>query len=146
MEIEDSIRFQHYRTIRQIAADFAQPVGMERSCRVFWGRTGTYKSTRAWQEAGVDVYGKDPRTKFWCGYRGQENVVIDEFRGAIDISHLLRWLDRFPVHLEIKGSSVPCMVKRYWITSNLNPLYWYADLDTETKEALFRRMEIIEFE
>ena len=43
-----------------------------RTCQVYWGRTGTGKSRRAWEEAGLDAYVKDPNTKFWCGYRGQE--------------------------------------------------------------------------
>jgi len=34
------------------------------------------------------------------GYRGQEHVVFDEFRGGIDISHVLRWFDRYPVIVE----------------------------------------------
>ena len=55
---------------------------------------------------------KDPRTKFWDGYRNQENVVIDEFRGAIDIAHILRWFDRYPVIVEVKGSSVVLSAKK----------------------------------
>ena len=46
-------------------------------------------------EAGLDAYPKDPLSKFWDGYSGQESVVIDEFRGVVSISHLLRWLDRY---------------------------------------------------
>lgn len=78
---------------------------MERKVYVFWGPTGTGKSRRAWDEAGPDAYPKDPRSKFWDGYNGHSNVVLDEFRGAIDVSHLLRWFDRYPVLVEVKGSS-----------------------------------------
>jgi len=113
---------------------------------VFWGRTGTGKSRRAWEEAGLSAYSKDPLSKFWCGYNGQEDVVVDEFRGGISISHLLRWLDRYPVNVEIKGSSVPLRARRLWITSNLNPIYWYPDLDGETRDALLRRLIITQFE
>lgn len=144
MAVPADIRVQSYRTLRAIAADFAQPVGVERTCWVFWGRTGTGKSRRAWEEAGVHAYSKDPLSKFWCGYNGQSNVVIDEFRGTISISHILRWLDRYPVNVEIKGSSVPLRAERLWITSNLNPRLWYPELDVETYEALERRLIIIE--
>lgn len=145
--IEPSIRVQNYRTLRTIAADFARPSPMERSCVVFWGSTGVGKSRRAWDEAGLEAYPKDPRTKFWCGYRGQEHVVIDEFRGGIDVAHLLRWLDRYPVIVEIKGSSVVLNAKRIWITSNLKPCDWYAgNIDIATYEALERRLEIIHIE
>lgn len=143
--IPASIRVQSYRTLRAIAADFARPVAMERSCHVFWGKTGTGKSRRAWEEAGEDAYTKDPNSKFWCGYTGQESVVIDEFRGKIDISHLLRWLDRYPVNVEIKGSSVPLMAKTIWITSNVSVDFWYPELDVETVLALKRRLNIVHF-
>lgn len=119
---------------------------MVRTCHVFWGRTGTGKSRRAWELAGVDSYPKDPNTKFWCGYQGQKNVVVDEFRGNISISNMLRWLDRYPVSVEIKGSSRPLLAENFWITSNVEPKYWYPDLDNDTWEALQRRLIITFFE
>lgn len=113
---------------------------------VYYGATGTGKSRRAWDEAGPDAYCKDPRSKFWCGYQGQQHVIVDEFRGGIDISHMLRWLDRYPVRVEIKGSSRPLRATKIWITSNVHPMNWYIDLDAETKSALLRRLEITEFQ
>lgn len=143
--IPASIRVQSYRTIRAIASDFAKPIGIERSVLVYWGRTGTGKSRRAWDEAGLEAFPKDPRSKFWCGYRGQECVVMDEFRGDIDIGHLLRWFDRYPVNVEIKGSSTVLKAQRFWITSNLSPDDWYPNLDEETKNALRRRLKVVHF-
>lgn len=143
--IPAQIRVQSYHTLRSICADHAKPLGMERTCRVFWGRTGTGKSRKAWEDAGMDAFTKDPNTKFWCGYSGQECVVVDEFRGRIDISHLLRWLDRYPVIVEIKGSSRPLLAKSFWITSNVDPRLWYPDVDQETVDALIRRLNITHF-
>lgn len=144
-EIDAQIRLQHYRTLRIIRSDYSEPVAMERNCNVYWGVTGTGKSRTAWAEAGLQAYPKDPRTKWWDGYLNQEHVVIDEFRGSIDPAHLLRWLDRYPVLVEIKGSSIPLVAKTIWITSNLSPDEWYPDLDEETKKALRRRMTIKHF-
>jgi len=118
---------------------------MERRVDVFWGRTGTGKSRRAWNEAGFGAYPKDPRTKFWDGYREQEHVVIDEFRGDIDISHVLRWFDRYPVIVEVKGGSVSFVAKRIWITSNVDPRDWFPNVCQETKNALIRRLNITHF-
>lgn len=145
-DIPADVRVSSYRTLRAISADFARPLPMERSTVVFWGPTGTGKSRRAWDEAGLDAYPKDPRTKFWCGYRGQENVIVDEFRGGIDIAHLLRWLDRYPVIVELKGASFVLSARRIWITSNVRPRDWYPELDSATFSALERRLEIVEFE
>lgn len=137
---------RYYRTLTFIAADHAEPIALEKTVYVFYGRTGTGKSRRAWDEAGPLAYAKDPRSKFWCGYRTHEHVVIDEFRGGIDISHMLRWLDRYPVNIEIKGGSRPLMARKIWITSNLHPMNWYDDIDLETRNALIRRLEITQFQ
>lgn len=94
----------------------------------------------------MEAYSKDPRSKWWDGYQGQEHVILDEFRGSIDIAHLLRWLDRYPVRVERKGSSVPLKATTFWITSNLAPRGWYPELDETTMEALLRRLtNILEF-
>jgi len=145
LSIPASIRIQNYRTIKSIASDFSSPQAIVRSVSVFWGATGTGKSRRAWDESGWGAYCKDPRTKFWCGYQGEDSVVIDEFRGGIDIAHMLRWLDRYPVRVEIKGGSVCLKATKIWITSNLDPVDWYPDADPETKSALLRRLEVTHF-
>lgn len=143
--IPPSVRVQSYRTLRTIGSDHSKAVGTERIVHVFWGRTGTGKSRRAWDEAGLEAYPKDPRTKFWDGYQGETNVIIDEFRGGIDIAHLLRWFDRYPVRVEIKGSSRPLAATNVWITSNLDPRRWYPEIDQETLDALLRRLNITHF-
>lgn len=132
----------HYGNIRRLGMDNLQPVGLEREIICYWGPTGAGKSRRAWREAGLDAYPKDPRTKFWDGYRGQEHVVIDEFRGGIDIGHLLRWCDRYPVIVEIKGAATTLKAKKIWLTSNIPPEQWYPDLDEATKQALLRRLTV----
>lgn len=149
--IPASIRVQSYRTLRAIQSDFMEPTPMVRTCHVFWGKTGTGKSRTAWDEAGMGAYPKDPRSKFWCGYRDHERVVIDEFRvsftnkGGIDIGHMLRWLDRYPTIVEVKGGATCLVASHIWITSNIHPKYWYPDLDEATIEALMRRLIIKEF-
>jgi len=142
-EIPADIFVRNYSALRRISADYANPIGIERSVVCYWGPTGTGKSRRAWNEAGIDAYPKDPCTKFWCGYRGQQHVILDEFRGQIGISHMLRWLDRYPCLVEQKGSSCVLSCSRMWITSNLDPRSWYPDLDPLTIEALLRRIEVI---
>lgn len=145
-EIPPDIYVRCYNQLRRIWQDHLQPVAVERVVTCFWGKTGTGKSRRAWEEAGMAAYPKDPRSKFWDGYQGQSNVIIDEFRGGIDVSHVLRWFDRYPVIVEVKGSSVSLVAERIWITSNLDPQFWYVDLDSDTLAALMRRINVIKFE
>jgi len=66
-DIDKSIMVCHYRAIKSIRQDYLNPVSVEREVVVFWGSTGTGKSRRAWSEAGLQAYPKDPRTKFWDG-------------------------------------------------------------------------------
>ena len=80
--IPASIRISSYSSLKRIEKDYLVPVGIERTCKVYWGPTGVGKSRRAWDEATMEAYPKDPRTKFWDGYNKHENVVIDEFRGG----------------------------------------------------------------
>jgi len=142
--IPGDVYVRNYGNLRRIGQDNLAPVAIVRKVKVFWGATGTGKSRLAWNEAGLDAYPKDPRSKFWDGYRSHRHVVIDEFRGDIDVSHLLRWFDRYPVNVEIKGSSVVLSATDIWITSNLPPTSWYPQLDPMTLGALLRRLEIVE--
>lgn len=142
--IPADILVRYYGNLRRIEADFVPATPIVRECFVYWGKTGVGKSHRAWEEAGNDAYPKDPRTKFWCGYRSQRSIVIDEFRGGIDVAHMLRWLDKYPVRVEVKGGSRVLMANKIWITSNLHPKFWYPELDSATYDALLRRLNVRE--
>jgi len=143
-DVPSDVYIRSYHALRKICVDNAKPVGRSVQCKVYIGPTGTGKSHAAWNEGGMDSYPKDPLTKFWDGYQGQSNVIIDEFRGIVSISHLLRWLDNYPMLVEIKGSAVVLKATNFWITSNLHPRLWYPDLDETTMQALLRRLTIIE--
>jgi len=144
-DIPSDVLVRYYGNIKRLAADHLAPDPMEREVACYWGRTGTGKSRRAWGEAGLDAYPKDPMSKFWDGYRGQRHVVMDEFRGGINIAHMLRWLDRYPCIVEVKGSSTVFKATKIWITSNLDPRRWYPEADQETVDALLRRMTITHY-
>lgn len=145
-DIPSDIYVRCYSSLKRIAVDHLRPDPIVKTVKVYWGITGSGKSHKAWDELGLDAYPKDPRTKFWDGYSGQVSVIIDEFRGSIDISHILRWTDRYPVIVEIKGSSVPLRATTIIFTSNLHPKDWYPDLDQETQNALLRRLDITHFD
>lgn len=92
--------------------------------RVYWGATGLRKSTRAFFEFPA-AYVKDPRTRWWDGYTGQDTVVVDEFYGGISWSLLLRMTERFPCPIETKGGTVQLQAHRFIFTSNADPRTWY---------------------
>lgn len=144
--IPPDVIVRNYSSLRRIEKDHMKPTAIVKRVFVFYGPTGTGKSRRAWEEATFDAYPKDPNTKYWDGYSGQKNVVIDEFRGKIDISHVLRWLDRYPVSVECKYGACVLRSESIWITSNLHPRAWYDSLDLETQLALERRFtDVVDF-
>lgn len=114
---------------------FREYIGLHRpqrtwltTVRVFWGPSGTGKSSRALAEAGPDAFWlRKPQggNVWWDGYDGQENVVIDEFYGWIPRDLMQRLCDRYPLSVDTKGGSVPFLAKRVWITSNQDPESWW---------------------
>jgi len=142
LEIDPDVRVKSYRTIKQIEKDHMKPCAMDRNIYVVWGPTRTGKSHLSWEAATLDAYPKSSTSIYWDGYQGQENVVMDEFRGKIGIEHILTWCDKYPVAVQNKFGGCVLNAKNIWITSNIHPNDWYPDLDQETKDALVRRMKI----
>lgn len=144
-EIPPDIYIRYYAQLKRIAADNVRPLPFNRVCHVLWGGTGTGKSHRAW-DTFPNAYAKDPRSKWWNGYKGETVVIVDEFRGGIDISHILRWIDKYPVQVEIKGGCTVLRAEKFIFTSNLHPGEWYPTIDKETLGALERRIQTIKVE
>ena len=84
--------------------------------------------------------------QWWQGYNGQTDVIIDDFRGDMCRMHtLLRYLDRYPVQVPIKGSSCWLRATRIIITSCFKPDNVYLK-ERERIEQLLRRItEVREF-
>lgn len=143
--VPDDIFVRYHTQLQSIKRMYIRAQPMARTVRVYWGVTGSGKSHRAFEEAGADAYWKNPSSIWWDGYQGEENVIIDEFRGGIGIQHILRWFDKYPVTIEYKGGACALMAKNIWITSNLSPEQWYPDLDAESLSALRRKINVTHF-
>lgn len=149
--IPDDIYIRHRSSLLGIYKDTARPEArLNVICNTYYGITHSGKTYRAYREAREigEVYWKSSTTKWWDGYRGEKNVIIDEFDGSINIVHLLRWLDWYPCCVEIKGSQVPLKATNFWITSNKDPWTWYMgrpEVSDEQIRALLRRMNVTEF-
>lgn len=147
-DIPSDVYVRCYNQLKRIETDHRE-IGEDEVKRVivYYGDTGVGKSRLAHKEAREaegGLYKKIPNTKWWCGYRSQENIIIDEFFGdkTISLQNLLIWLDEYACTVETKGGSVPFAGKRIWITSNLHPSEWYPDAREEHKKALLRRLSI----
>jgi len=77
------------------------------------------------------------------GYHGQDVILLEEFKGQIQLQKLLQLLDSYPVLLEVKGGSIPAMYTKVFITSNYDANQWYADEKFKRNsefQALYRRV------
>lgn len=147
MDIPADIRMRSYSTINRIREDYTRPLPRNTvKARCFVGISGSGKTHRAYEESGGEVYWKDPTNKWWDGYKGETHVIIDEFRGNIDLSLLLRWLDKYPCTVEVKGGTRSLCATHFWITSNRTPLKWFPELDVASTGALLRRLDIEEMD
>lgn len=120
----------------------------------FYGGTGLGKTKRAWEEAakispdGSDVWVSNDSLKWFDGYYGQKNVIIDDFRSGRDyctFNFLLRLLDRYPVKVPIKGGYIEWEAENIWITTIKNPqdLYTFEGNVREDIGQLERRLTTV---
>ena len=129
------------RGIRAIQAAFSGSRNWPTVVKWYHGPTGCGKSRAAFEEAGPDAYVKMPGNKWWDGYEGQENVVIDDYRCDFStFSELLRLFDRYPMRVEIKGGSTQFLAKTIWVTTPYDPLRTWTSQSQEKLDQLIRRI------
>lgn len=103
----------------------------------YHGPTGTGKSRLAWEEY-PEAYSKDPTTKWWDGYSGEETIIIDDYRPSKELpfNQLLRLADRYPMNVEMKGGWINFAPKRIIITTPKDPISTFQNLEWIGPEAL----------
>lgn len=139
---EEFIKFS--RGILTLAAAVAEPRTWKTEVFWFYGPTGTGKSLRAFEMA-PNAYWKAGGTKWWDGYDGQEDVIIDDYRCDLCPFHeLLRLLDRYPMRVEFKGGSTHFRARRVFITTPSSPRDTWSGRTEEALAQLLRRVEHIE--
>ena len=93
---------------------------------VFWGPTGVGKSRRAHEE-WPNAYRKMTNDKWWDGYKGEDTVIFDDFKGSsMKLHDFQTIIDRYPIQVEVKGAVIDLSATRYVFTSNKHPSEWYS--------------------
>lgn len=132
-----------YRQSFSVYANIIKPArNQPPKVKIFWGPTGTGKTTKALEVAGKDAFWltKPSDSNLWFdGYQTGSNLVIDEFYSWIKYDLLLRILDWSALQVPIKGNFVAFNSPIIVITSNQNPMHWYKKV--EDKSALHRRFK-----
>lgn len=108
---------------------------------VITGAAGVGKTRYVFEkEPSLYILTIDSHTIWFDGYNGEEALLIDDFYGEIRYAHLLRILDRYPLKLQVKGSSLWANWTRVYLTSNISHELWYGVADVS---ALIRRINNI---
>lgn len=107
---------------------------------VLYGETGCGKSRKARELVDNYWVWTPARGKWFDGYEGHENVIMEEFRGQLPFGFLLSLLDRYECPVEVKGGTVEFCPKKIIITSPKHPRLWYEDCASDKVAQLLRRI------
>lgn len=108
-----------------------------RTVEWYYGGTGTGKTRMAWET----LLSKYQLHDIWCssgkldpffiGYTNQRGVILDDLRpGSIRFELLLRILDGYPVHVNVKGSHAMWLAEHIIITAPVQPGEMYVNRET----------------
>lgn len=114
----------------------------------FHGATGTGKTKAAFGAFPDPTtrYRNNGNLKWWDGYDGQPDVIIDDIRvESIRFVELLSLLDRYEYRVENKGGYRQFLAKRIIITCPTPPATMYWGKDENVAQLLRRIDNIIQF-
>lgn len=112
----------------------------------YYGPTATGKSHKAFENFHPDThYVWKNDNGWWDGYKGQETVIINDFRGEISYNTLLQMIDKWPFYVKRRNRQpMPFLSKKVIITSSLAPDMIYCHRDFEDSiEQLLRRIDVV---
>lgn len=89
-------------------------------------------------------YPKAAETKWWDGFDGEEDVVIDDVGAPLLAiwGQFKQWTDRKPFTAEVKGAGWLIRPKRVFVTAHKHPSHYIKDPDELM--AILRRFQLVE--
>lgn len=112
-----------------------------------YGPTGVGKTRGVFEESikeGIDLWISNEDLKWFDGYEGQPWVLFDDFRADFCKFHtLLRYLDRYPVKVPIKGGFENWAPTKIFITSCHHPKDVYQKSEEDVQQLIRRITSII---
>lgn len=104
-----------------------------------WGPPGTGKSYCARQFS--DSFFIKEQNKWWDGYDGELNIILDDLDTNVLGYHLKIWCDRYACKGETKGGYIHLRHQRFIVTSNYSIEHLWSE-DPIMAEALNRRFSV----
>ncbi|QMW68884.1 replication-associated protein [Crucivirus-411] len=116
-----------------------------RTVKVYWGTAGAGKTRAAFadiaargEEGNMFIVTPGVSGMWWSGYDGENNVILDDFKGHCPLAILLRICDGYPVQVQIHGGLVQMIAENVYITSNFPWWDWYG---MDERHPQFRALE-----
>lgn len=110
-----------------------------------YGKAGIGKSRLVRTSAGGQGLYDKPLNKWWDGYQGEGNVVLEDIdppRAQILVDKIKVWGDRYKFTAEIKGGQTAISPSyKLWVTSNFSPEECFPE--PQHLEAIRRRFRIV---
>lgn len=111
---------QHIHIVEKVMK-YLQPKRPIKELTVYWlyGPPGSGKTHYVWGHE-EDVY-VPISEKWWDGYNGEKAILIDDFRPTwCSFERLLKLLDKYPLRIEAKGTSMQAQWDTVYITTPEN--------------------------
>jgi len=120
---------------------YKKPKARDVDVEWWYGESGKGKTRKAFEQyPNAWISGKSG--DFWNGYTGQDVIILDDFRRTwCEFRDLLRFLDRYPLYINVKGGYIPAEYTKVIITCPHAPEKLYRDhLGDEDLVQLLRRI------
>lgn len=145
--IDDELYIRYQASFKRIRMDAVQQrtvLDGDLLNEWFVGPSGSGKSRTARLE-NPNFFDKDPMTRWWDGYNGEDVVLIDDFDKfqKAQGGDIKRWSDRYSFQAPVKGGYLTIRPLKFVITSQYLPEQIWDD--PETIAAINRRFRIRRF-
>lgn len=140
------LRYPNGVSKAKLIYDYATcPTHREVQVEVWYGPTGTGKSTELALKYPEAYFTTGGDLDWWDSYGGQDVLIIDEYYGQVKCTDLLSILQPIRKRLRVKGSFAYARWSKVFLTSNVPPWKWYKEdhVRSEVIAALRRRIHTI---
>lgn len=146
--------FQGLRIAEKYLEYFEIPRNWKPQVQWFYGPSGSGKTKAAYEFFTTEntilnspIYTCMDNIKWFQGYDGQPDVIIDDFRESFGaFERFIKLIDRYPYRVEMKGGSRQFLAKRIIVTSIYPPDEVYKHNNEPVKQLLRRIDKIVKFE
>lgn len=148
--MENPMMYHQYgRTLNAMEDKVLRGNWRKEMSKALWihGGTGTGKSHYVFQNFHTDTHYVWPNDgKWWDGYRQQETVIFNDFRGEIAYNEILQIIDKWPYNVCRRNREpMPFTSKYVIITSSIPPEEVYKRRCKEDSiKQLMRRVKIVD--